>query len=103
MTSGNTWVRNHAVRLLALLIILALYGYARLPTLDQQQRHKLAQRFNFTQVLLPEAEGYPQKFIRAVNPSLEAHSAWISAVGAAVSLNDLDGDGRGSRRQSPHP
>ena len=93
MTSGNTPVRRHAARGLALLIILVLYSYARLPTLDQQQRHKMAQRFNFTQTLLPEAKGFPKKSIRAVNPSLENHSAWISAVGAAVSLNDLDGDG----------
>lgn len=93
MTSGNTLVRKNAARLLAILVILALYSYARLPALDQQQRHKMAQRFNFTQVPLPEASGYPRKFIRAVNPSLEGHSAWISAVGAAVALNDLDGDG----------
>ena len=93
MTSGNMSARKHAARGLALLIILVLYSYARLPTLDQQQRHKMAQRFSFTQTLLPEAEGFPKKSIRAVNPSLENHSAWISAVGAAVSLNDLDGDG----------
>ena len=93
MTSGNMSARKHAARGLALLIILVLYSYARLPVLDQQQRHKMAQRFNFTQLLLPEAEGFPQKSIRAVNPSLENHSAWVSTVGAAVSLNDLDGDG----------
>ena len=31
--------------------------------------------------------------MRAVNPNLERISGWISSVGAAVALNDLDGDG----------
>ncbi len=92
-TGKTTLVRKNAVRLLAILIILSLYSFARLPTLDQQLRQTMAQRFNFTQILLPEASGYPRQSIRAVNPSLDAHSAWISAVGAAVALNDLDGDG----------
>ena len=93
MTTAHRPIRKHLVRLLAILIILLFYSYARLPTLDPQQRHDMAQRFNFTPVLLPEKDAYPQKTIRAVNPSLENHSAWISSVGAAVSLNDLDGDG----------
>lgn len=93
MRLGNTQARKYAARLLAILIILALYMLARLPTLDQHQRQQMAQRFDFTQVVLPEVDAYPRKLIRAVNPSLENHSAWISAVGAAASLNDLDGDG----------
>ena len=30
---------------------------------------------------------------RSVNPSMERHWGWMSAVGAAVALADLDGDG----------
>ena len=37
--------------------------------------------------------GETQKTIRDVNPSLRRVAAWISSVGAAVALNDLDGDG----------
>jgi hypothetical protein len=37
------------------------------------------------------AGGTP-KLLRSVHPSLERHSAWISAVGASIALNDLDGD-----------
>jgi hypothetical protein len=36
---------------------------------------------------------YPAKTIRSVNPGLAGISAWVSAVGASVALNDLDGDG----------
>lgn len=93
MIYENMIVRKNAARLLAILVILLLYIYTRLPALDQQQRLKIAQRFNFSQVPLPETKGYIKKYIRAVNPSLEGHSAWISSVGASVALNDLDDDG----------
>src|SRR5262249_379209 len=35
----------------------------------------------------------PQKLSRRVHPSLERVAGWVSVVGAAVSLNDLDGNG----------
>jgi hypothetical protein len=53
----------------------------------------LAARFNFAGSTLPVLENYAQKSVRAVSPSLQRISAWISSVGAAVALNDLDGDG----------
>lgn len=86
-------LRQNATRLLALSIMLILYGYARLPELDLQQRTELAEGFDFTQLPLSEPKDYPKQFIRAVNPNLERISGWISAVGASVALNDLDGDG----------
>jgi hypothetical protein len=49
-------------------------------------------RFSFTEYDLPTLPG-EQKKARNVNPSLENISGWISAVGAAVALNDIDGDG----------
>jgi enediyne biosynthesis protein E4 len=49
-------------------------------------------RFSFTNYSLPTLPGQQQK-VRHVNPSLDNISGWISAVGAAVALNDIDGDG----------
>jgi hypothetical protein len=49
-------------------------------------------RFSFTEHDLSTLPGEQQK-ARKVNPSLDNISGWISAVGAAVALNDIDGDG----------
>jgi hypothetical protein len=54
----------------------------------------LAGRFSFKKSPLPEVPYHPPyKFVRQVHPSLERISAWISSLGAAATLADLDGDG----------
>jgi hypothetical protein len=88
-----SFLSRHATRLLALSIILVLYGFALLPDYPASKRQHLAARFHFTRLPLPELPGYPQKTIRQVNPSLQHIAGWISAVGAGVALADLDGDG----------
>ncbi len=85
--------RTHAPRLLALLAIVAAYGFARLPTVGDETRRELADSFRFTPLPLAEPSNLPRRSIRQVNPSLSRISAWISSVGAGVALNDLDGDG----------
>ncbi|MGE5829480.1 MAG: CRTAC1 family protein, partial [Micromonosporaceae bacterium] len=35
----------------------------------------------------------PQNYVRSVNPAYEHIRAWISSVGAAIAVNDLDGKG----------
>ncbi len=87
------FIKGHAKRLVAIVVILGLFWFTRLPALSATERDVLASGFNFTSLPLPELTGHPRKYVRSVHPSLERHSAWISAVGAAVALNDLDGDG----------
>jgi len=53
----------------------------------------VAARFEFAGSPLPTAGAPTHKSVRTVNPSLAHISAWISSVGAAVALGDLDGDG----------
>jgi hypothetical protein len=86
-------VRRHAVRIAALALVAALYGFARLPTLTQPERDALASRFAFARVALPRLPGVEPKGVRQVHPSLANISGWISSVGAAAALTDLDGDG----------
>ncbi len=86
-------LRPHLDRIIALLAIFMLYGAAQLPKTSQEQRQLLAESFSFTPLVLPELKHFPSKQIRQVNPSLEHISAWISSVGAAIALNDLDHDG----------
>ena len=86
-------LRHQTARLVAIALIVGLYGVARLPELPGTERSALAGQFAFTSVPLPGVSGYEPRYVRNVNPSLERISAWISSVGAAVALNDLDGDG----------
>ena len=85
-------LRRYGQRLAAVLIVAALYGMARLPTLGGEERARMAERFRFTAFTLPDAPG-TNRNVRAVHPSLRHIDAWISSVGAGVALTDADGDG----------
>ena len=85
--------RRHAAKLTAIILVFAVYGFARIPKPSDSELAKLAEGFRFSTAALPTLNGPTQKTIRNVNPSLERVSGWISSVGAAVALNDLDGDG----------
>src|SRR5262249_7810258 len=87
------FLRRHLARVVAAVLICALYGFPRLPILPEAKRAALAARFHFTHSPLPEVMGPIPRTVRAVHPSLEHIAAWISSVGAAVALHDLDGDG----------
>ena len=85
--------RRHGARLLALALIVALWGMARIPEATEDERATLASRFAFARAPLPALPGSMVRGVRDVHPSLAHISAWISSVGAGVALNDLDGDG----------
>ena len=93
--------RRHAARLAALALIVVFYGFARLPSLAPAERAAMASRFAFQRRALPRLPaaltvpggGGGSHTTRQVNPSVAAIQAWISSVGAAVALHDLDGDG----------
>jgi hypothetical protein len=85
-------LRRHAFRILALGVVALCALLTRLPSYSAAERAQLAAAFSFER--LPLTVGArPQQRMRAVEPSLRTIAAWISAVGAAVSLSDLDGDG----------
>ncbi len=86
-------LRGKATFLVALVLIAVLYLIVGLPVQPSEQLVTQASRFHFTRMPLPELPGHPHKFVRQVHPSLERISAWISTLGAAVALGDLDGDG----------
>lgn len=88
-----TFTRKYAVRLTALALIVAAYYMTRLPDISRAERDEVSRNFQFQRLPLPEFGGREYKTVRQVNPSLHKISAWISSVGAAVALNDLDEDG----------
>jgi hypothetical protein len=93
MRGAAEYLRHQVPRLIAIVIVVASYGFAQLPTLPNDERAVLVSHFRFARAPLPELVGYPRQSVRAVNPSLNRISAWISSVGAAVALHDLDQDG----------
>jgi hypothetical protein len=87
------FIRRYAATIVAFLLIGALYLLARPVSLPETEAAKLASRFQFKKLPLPDIPEVPHKTVRQVHPSLQRISAWISTLGAAVTLADLDGDG----------
>lgn len=85
--------RRQAAKLTAIVLVFVVYAFARVPVPSESELAKLAEAFHFRATPLPTLSGETQKTIRDVNPSLRRVAGWISSVGAAVALNDLDGDG----------
>ena len=85
--------RQQIAKLTAIVLVFVVYGFARVPEPSESELAKLAEGFHFSTAPLPTLTGETQKTIRDVNPSLRRVAGWISTVGAAVALNDLDGDG----------
>jgi len=77
----------------ALALVVTLYGFSTEPSLSDGERTKLSAGFHFTGIAIPEPQKNLQKSVRNVHPSLRRISAWISSLGAAAALADIDGDG----------
>ena len=93
---SNPWVLagRVAAPLVAISVIAFCYSRARYPGLSLAESIQLAARFKFEKVALPEVANHPPyKYVRQVHPSLSRISAWVSTLGAAAALADLDGDG----------
>ncbi|HBB89891.1 MAG TPA: RNA-binding protein [Blastocatellia bacterium] len=97
MSAPSNFLRQHAARLVAISVVILAYGLARPPVLSNAERSGLASRFHFSRQPLPELPpewpGHAAQQIRNVHPKLKRIASWISSVGAAASLGDLDGNG----------
>lgn len=93
MKLAARYVRRNITRFVAIGVLVALYLLAQQPRLSTAERNKLADNFRFTRTALLEVPASSQRTHRIVNPSLRRIASWVSATGASVALNDLDGDG----------
>jgi len=75
------------------LIAVFLFFEARVPDISAAEAMHLAARFHFAAHAFPAVGASTARNVRAVQPSLKRISAWISSVGAAVAVGDLDSDG----------
>jgi len=82
---------GHIGRIVTGAITLALFAAAR-AAYDEPEGGDTALEFQTAAIGTPERGS--DRTVRPVNPRLETIQGWISAVGAAVALADLDGDGQ---------
>ena len=86
--------QHKARTLTALLLVVGLFVAVRFSlSVSEKEVKAAATRFAFSRSTLPELPGPPIRTQRLVHPSLKRVSAFVSTVGAAVALNDMDGDG----------
>jgi enediyne biosynthesis protein E4 len=86
-------LRRQLTGVIALVVVVGFYFAVTLPQSSADERSDLASGYAFTghSVALPKSD--KQQQIRQVNQAYKHIDAWISSVGAAVAMNDLDGDG----------
>ncbi|NUO58529.1 MAG: CRTAC1 family protein [Hamadaea sp.] len=91
MTSKPGALRRLLPATVVLVVVATLFGVAQLPEASAAERASLASRFHFTNMTIALPPGLPMREVRQVNPAYEHIRSWISSVGAAVAINDLDG------------
>jgi hypothetical protein len=84
-------LRPHLVKILGLLFVVVALLANQVEAYGWGKRVPRSQ-FHFTSLPLPEPAGLARS-VRAIRPNLQRIGAWFSAVGAAVAVGDLDGDG----------
>lgn len=88
------WFRRRATLLIATAIVISLYVMTRERALSSSESAEVVNNFRFSRTPLPEvADHPPYKYVRNVHPSVRHIRAYVSTLGASVSMGDLDGDG----------
>ncbi len=89
----NGTPRNYLRKAVGILAVLVIYWFTRLPAPSSHEQARLAAQFKFTRLELPRLSAGEDRTLRGVHRDFRQTEAWISAVGAAVAVNDLDQDG----------
>ncbi len=93
MNPGLSRLRRAIGLLVAVGVVCTLYVFSQSPTLAEAETEAITARFRFEKLAFPEPTGFTRKSVREVHPSLAHLSGYLSAVGAAAALSDIDGDG----------
>src|SRR5689334_7396380 len=93
MTATLGWLRRHLPGVVAVVLVVGGYFVVNLPTVSAAEQDAMASRYKFVPMTIALPASDKQQTIRKVNKDYEKIRAWISSVGAAVAMNDLDGDG----------
>ena len=87
------WTRRRAKPLIALSLCGTVLSLTIRPGPGSEERRVMAARFHFTEFELDDFLAVPRAETRRVHPDLAHIAGWISSVGAALALSDLDHDG----------
>ncbi len=90
---SSRFLSRHGTLLAAILSVVTLYGMTLPSKPGAGEEAEMAARFRFTPLAIPRPAGFFEREVRSVHPSMERISAWVSAMGAAAALGDVDGDG----------
>lgn len=76
-------------------VVVAVVGYfvVSLPSVSAAEQNRVASQYGFTAMTIALPAADKNQTIRPVNQEYKKIQAWISSVGAAIAINDLDGDG----------
>lgn len=93
MSATLGWLRRQLPGIAALALVASVALIARPPSTSAAETDDMARKFAFTPMQIALPPGLPQHTVRKVNKKYQHIDAWISSVGAAIAMNDLDGDG----------
>ncbi|WP_409492874.1 CRTAC1 family protein [Amycolatopsis sp. cmx-11-12] len=94
MTTTFGPLRRQLPGILAVVLLVIGYLLVRLPVAASADQDRMASKYAFTPMTIALPAAAKHQSIRKVNKDYEHIRAWISSVGAAVAMNDLDGDRR---------
>jgi enediyne biosynthesis protein E4 len=86
-------LRRQLTGVIALVVVVVFYFAVTLPYSSAETRDEMAGDYSFAEHSLAMPTSDKQQSIRQVNQAYKHIDAWMSSVGAAVAMNDLDGDG----------
>jgi len=86
-------LRRQRTGVLALVVVVGLYFVVSLPQSSAEAKGNMASRYAFVGQSIAMPASDKQQSIRKVNQAYKHIDGWMSSVGAAVAMNDLDGDG----------
>ncbi|MGA4844426.1 CRTAC1 family protein [Streptomyces sp. G45] len=89
----RTRLRGQIPGIVALTLMVSAFYAVRLPTPSEADVERAAESYSFQPMSLAMPSGFEQQTIREVNKDYKNIEAWISSVGAGISMNDVDGDG----------
>lgn len=98
-TPGSTQASPHRssrrlwARVVAIALLVTTFMFGRLPQVAAEDLDELADQFAFTPLAISLPSGLPTQTIRRVNQDYHRLPAWVSSVGAGVSMADISGDG----------
>ncbi|KUO16449.1 CRTAC1 family protein [Streptomyces dysideae] len=98
LRDSSSRLRRGIPVLVAIALMATVLVAARKPDPSPEATAKTASPYAFTALPIAFPPGYDagDRKVRTVNPAYQKIQSWISSVGAAIAINDLDGTGTSS-------